>query len=167
MPAGRDADASRTADAARAADTARAEVALAVPRRWSDKIDGIRWLPRLIDKARMADAGTLGTYLFGQSPFDAALLRRLGTTTEEFGAIVAQSTDDDAVMARLRARGFDDARVRRWSDRLTRSAYFYIPLWDLDDGYKKPRGIGVAGLALWRVVERPVIAILRAVLRAP
>ena len=66
-------------------------IALSTPRRWSDAADGIRWLPRMIDKARMASSGALGAYLFGHSPIDRALLTRLGVTTDEFAAIVAAS----------------------------------------------------------------------------
>jgi hypothetical protein len=140
---------------------------LAVPRRWSDTLDGIAWLPRLIDKARMSQSGSLGTYLFGHSPFDAALLGRLGTSTDEFAAIVDGATSDDDVLAKLRARGFDEAGVRRWSQRLPRLARFYTYLWDVDDGYVRPRAGGAVVLALWRAIERPVIAILRVVFKRP
>ena len=138
-----------------------------VPRRWSDTLDGIAWLPRLIDKARMSQSGSLGTYLFGHSPFDKALLARLGTSTDEFAAIVKGVTSDDEVLAKLRARGFDEPRVRRWSERLPRSAWFYTHIWDLDDGYARPGIGGTFVLALWRAIERPVVAVLRVVLRRP
>ncbi|MGB8519688.1 MAG: DUF5069 domain-containing protein, partial [Candidatus Tumulicola sp.] len=69
------------------------------PRRWSEEIDGICWLPRLIDKTRAALAGTLGDYLFGQSPMDRALLRALGLSHREFAAIVRAAAGDDAVLS--------------------------------------------------------------------
>lgn len=139
-----------------------------VPRRWSDQLDGIAWLPRLIDKARMAQTGRLGAYLFGQSPFDRALLERLGATTPEFAAIVAASPTDDDVLRALRARGFDEARLRRWSARLPRTARFYTYLWDVDDGYVRPNAFVAFGLRVWRsVFERPVMGLLRVVLKAP
>jgi hypothetical protein len=138
-----------------------------VPRRWSDTIDGIRWLPRLIDKAKMARFGTLGACLFGHSPFDAGLLRRFGVTTGEFAAIVAASHDDDAVLSALRARGFDEARVRRWSARLPASARFYIPIWDADDGYVKGGAFLAALVGAWRFVERPLMGLVRAIRKAP
>ncbi|MDP9111911.1 MAG: DUF5069 domain-containing protein, partial [Candidatus Eremiobacteraeota bacterium] len=68
------------------------------PRRWTRELDGIRWLPRLIDKTRAALAGTLGDYLYGQSPVDRALLRALGLGYRDFTAIVMQSANDDAVI---------------------------------------------------------------------
>ena len=138
-----------------------------VPRRWNETLDGIRWLPRLIDKARMASVGTLGAYLFGHSPFDAALLRRLGVTTSEFASIVARSAHDGDVLASLRARGFDEARVRRWSDRLPHTARWFIPYWDADDGYASLGGFGRAALAVWRRVEHPLMAAFRALRRIP
>ena len=143
------------------------EAVVRVPRRWSETVDGIAWLPRLIDKARMAQAGSLGAYLFGHSPFDAAMLDRLGTTTDEFAAIVARTSNDAEVLAALRARGFDEARVRRWSARLPRTARFYAPLWDLDDGYAKPNVAGRVLLRAWRLVEAPVMALLRVIVRRP
>ncbi len=90
------------------------------PRRWNEELGGIRWLPRLIDKARMAQRGELGTYLFGHSPIDIALLRRLGLTHKAVrGSVVAANPDDAAVLAALRQQhGYDDARLTRWSDRL-------------------------------------------------
>ena len=68
-----------------------------VPRRWNTELDGIRWLPRLIDKARMQHRGELGSYLLGHSPVDHALLTRMGVTTAEFSEIVRQAPDDGAV----------------------------------------------------------------------
>lgn len=147
----------------RASDAA----AVRVPRRWSDTLDGIAWLPRLIDKARMAQSGALGAYLFGHSPFDAALLKRLGTTTEEFGAIVASATSDAAVLAALRSRGFDEARLALWSARLPYTARFYTLIWDVDDGYVNPNLAGRAALAIWRAVERPVMGAVRLIRKRP
>jgi hypothetical protein len=115
----------------------------------------------------MSRSGSLGTYLFGHSPFDAALLRGLGTSTDEFAAIVDGSASDDDVLAKLRARGFDEARVQRWSQRLPRSARFYTYVWDLDDGYVRPGAAGGAVLALWRAIERPLIALLRVIFKRP
>lgn len=141
--------------------------ALTVPRRWSDEFDGIRWLPRLIDKARMAQSKRLGAYLFGHSPFDAALLRALGVTTAEFASIVATSPDDGAVLTALRARGFDEARVRRWSQRLPNAARFYTLIWDLDDGYVVANPLQRALIAFWRGIERPTMALLRRIFKSP
>jgi uncharacterized protein DUF5069 len=138
-----------------------------VPRRWNTEIDGIRWLPRLIDKARMSHRGELGSYLLGHSPVDHALLTRIGLTTEEFSEIVRHAPDDAGVLAAVRARGLDEARVRRWSERFTSTYRTYIKLWDLDEGYVRPTGLQAVGLALFKPLEGGAMSLLRRVRRAP
>jgi len=137
-----------------------------VPRRWNTEIDGIRWLPRLIDKARMDHRGELGNYLLGHSPVDHALLTRMGLTTEQFSEIVRQVPDDDAVLEAVRAR-WDEARVRRWSARFTSTYRTYIMLWDIDEGYVRPTGLQALGLAAFRPLEGVAMTLLRRVRRAP
>jgi len=106
------------------------------PRRWSEELGGIRWLPRLIDKARAALDGRLGDYLFGQSPMDAALLRQFGIGHRRFAEIVRNAPDDDAVLAALAELTPERiARVRAWSDALPRRLPFFFFLLDVDDGY--------------------------------
>lgn len=106
------------------------------PRRWSETIDGIFWLPRLTDKARAAHAGTLGSYLYGQSPVDASLLRALGLSHTAFARIVRVSPDDDAVVRALHAhdpQALERARV--WSGHLKRYHRWFMFILDVDDGY--------------------------------
>ena len=108
----------------------------APPRRWSEEVGGIKWLPRIIDKARAAMNGTLGDYLYGQSPMDRGLLLALGLSYKEFTNIVRRAGDDEQVLTMLRDRvpeGVDLAR--RWSDRLERRHRLVLFLIDLDDGY--------------------------------
>jgi hypothetical protein len=138
-----------------------------IPRRWNTEVDGIRWLPRLIDKARMQQRGELGNYLLGHSPVDRALLTRMGLTTEQFSEIVRHAPDDAAVLGAIRARGFDEARVRRWSERFTSTYRTYIMMWDIDEGYVRPNGVQAVGLALFRPLEGATMALLRRVRRAP
>ncbi len=137
------------------------------PRRWNVEVEGIKWIPRLADKARMSLAGTLGTYLIGHSPVDFALLKRLNMTTEAFVALTADTTSDEEVLAALRARGFDEAAVRRWSDRFESSYKVYIPLWDLDEGYVSPSPLQKLFLPFMRAVERPVMGLVRKVRPLP
>lgn len=107
------------------------------PRRWSEEIDGICWLPRLIDKTRAALAGTLGDYLFGQSPMDAALLRVLGLGYRDFAAIVRAAPGDDAVLASIAARDpAAPSRARAWSASMPRRNRVFLWLLDVDDGYR-------------------------------
>jgi len=71
-----------------------------LPRSPNDRLLGIPMLPRTIDKARAALAGTLGEYIYGRkSTFDAALLDFLGLSDEQFLDGV-RSSADDAAMAR-------------------------------------------------------------------
>lgn len=81
-------------------------------------------------------AGSLGDYLYGQSPMDRSMLRALGLTYKEFTGIVrAAGDDDERVLSLLQERtpqGLDLAR--RWSERLPRHKLFLF-LVDLDDGY--------------------------------
>jgi hypothetical protein len=109
----------------------------------------------------------LGAYLFGHSPFDCALLTRLGTTTGEFAAIVAGSGSDADVLATLRGRGFDEARVQRWSARFPQKARLFIYIWDVDDGYVKPGIVGRTALSVWRGIEDPVMRLLRIIFKKP
>jgi Domain of unknown function (DUF5069) len=122
----------------------------------------------MIDKARMDDRGELGAYLLGHSPVDFALLARAGVTTAEFAEIVRRSRDDQAVLAALRAcSGFDEPRIRRWSDRFRSTYRILIPMWDLDEGYIRPNPLGALVLAAVRTVERPAMAAVRRLRRAP
>jgi predicted PurR-regulated permease PerM len=107
------------------------------PRRWSEELGGIRWLPRMIDKARAAMRGKLGDYLYGQSPMDRSFLRAIGLSYKEFSAIVRQAgNDDDRVFALISERAPHGLNlVRRWSDELPKRYRFFLYLIDVDDGY--------------------------------
>ena len=142
-------------------------VAPVLPRRWSVDVDGLRWLPRMTDKARMHANGVLGPYLIGHSPVDGALMRRLDVTTDEFVAIATAHHDDAAVLHALRLRGMDEARVRRWSDSFERRYRRYIWLWDIDEGYRKPNLLEAVMLRLYRPNENWISGVLRKVFTAP
>ncbi|HTV72768.1 MAG TPA: DUF5069 domain-containing protein [Candidatus Acidoferrales bacterium] len=138
-----------------------------IPRRWTVEVDGIRWLPRMIDKARMSASGGLGAYLIGNSPVDRALLRHLKLTTPEFVEIATAYREDAAVLDALRQRGFDEPRVRSWSDRFPQTYRWLIPLWDLDEGYIKPNAVTRVALAVFRKTEGPLMAAFRKISPAP
>jgi hypothetical protein len=140
----------------------------AIPRRWTVEIDGIRWLPRMIDKARMRERGELGSYLLGHSPVDRGFLARAGLSTDEFAAVVRASADDPAILAALRARdGWDEARLRRWSERFPATYRNLIPLWDLDEGYRRPNAFQALGMAAFRPIEGVVMKVFRRISPAP
>jgi hypothetical protein len=138
-----------------------------VPRRWNVTVEGIKWLPRLVDKARMSANGTLGNYLIGHSPVDFALLRRLAIATPAFVIIATERPDDAGVLAALRGRGFDEARVRNWSDRFETTYRAFIPLWDVDEGYRQPSAVHRALIPLVRAIEGPATMLVRNVLPLP
>jgi len=108
------------------------------PRRWTETVGGVQWLPRFIDKARALRAGTLGVYLFGQSPIDAEFLKTAGLSYRRFMVIVdAHGADDAAVLAEIEAQrpGAAD-RLRAWSNVLPKRHAVFMALLDIDDGYK-------------------------------
>ncbi len=142
------------------------EVTRVLPRRWNVELDGVRWLPRMIDKARMQQSGRLGAYLLGHSPVDAALLDRLHVTTHEFDALVRASGSDEDVLTALRTR-WDEPRVRRWSDRFPRRYHTYIHLWDIDEGYARPNSLEAFALRVFRPIEATAMAFVRRIRRAP
>jgi hypothetical protein len=112
------------------------------PRRWNEQIGGIPWLPRLIDKARAEQAGTLGPYLYGQSPMDRSLLRAMGLGHRSFAEIVAAAPDDDAVLAAIAQRDAQSLqRARAWGERLPHDHAWFLYIIDLDDGYTSALGM--------------------------
>jgi hypothetical protein len=137
------------------------DLAAGPPRRWSAEIDGIIWLPRLIDKARAYDAGTLGSYLFGQSPLDGDVLHAARATYAELLEIVRRSADDRAVVEGLErhAAGAIE-RMRAFSRRPPLLFRMMAPLLDLDDGYIE----GAWGAGAQRLLL-PVTAVIAATLR--
>ena len=138
------------------------------PRRWTETLDGIRWLPRMIDKARMEEQGSLGAYLFGHSPIDKELLARVGMSTAEFARVVKEHSDDAGVLGALRRHpGFDEARVRRWSERLPKHFKTLIYLIDVDERYIPPAHWQKPVIAAYRSVEQPLGALVRFVLGRP
>ncbi len=140
---------------------------IAKPRRWNVEVDGICWLPRMADKARMRESGSLGAYLLGHSPVDRALLARLGCSTEEFAALACRCSGDAAVLAALRTRGFDEARVRKWSAAFPVRYKAYIALWDLDEGYRTATAFEKPLIALSRAIEGPIMGLARRLIKAP
>jgi hypothetical protein len=64
-------------------------------------LSGYSWLPRMIDKARAARAGTLGGYFRYPCPIDAECLFRLGIDAEAFADVATAHGSDEDVLARL------------------------------------------------------------------
>ena len=90
-------------------------------------LDGYAWLPRMIDKARAARAGTLGDAVH-PCPVDRRTLKHLGVSFDAFSAIVAATETDEQVLAELRALGIPSAHdawfdALAWEDALQAMAW--------------------------------------------
>ena len=133
------------------------------PPRWCETIDGIVWLPRLAAKVRAHDAGTLGTYLLGQSPIDDEFLKVAQLRYADFIAIVRASADDAAVLAAIGAAspGAID-RLRLWSLEMPVRRRTFMRVLDIDDGYDRP-GWLTAPVAVANALLTPMIALARKV----
>ena len=72
-------------------------------------LDGYAWLPRLIDKARLARAGALGDIVH-PCPVDRRCMGLLGIDAGTLHAIVDREPTDAGVLAALRRHGIPPAR---------------------------------------------------------
>jgi hypothetical protein len=108
------------------------------PRRWNVAVDGVIWLPRVIDKARAYDAGTLGAYLYGQSPVDGSLLAAARIDYTALLDAVRAAPDDAGVLAEIerRAPGATQ-RMRAWSAKPPASCRAIFAWNDVDEGYTR------------------------------
>ncbi len=137
------------------------------PRHWDIELGGIRWLPRLIDKARMKSRGELGSYLCGHSPVDQGLLKRLNLTTDQFVAIVAANPTDEGVLEAIRAHGMDFPAARRWSENFHVTYKRLIPLWNLDEGYVVAKPWQRVAMNAFKKIEGPTMELYRKISPAP
>jgi hypothetical protein len=78
------------------------------------KLAGFPWLPRMIDKARASQAGTLGTYYRYPCPIDAACLELLGIDDATFREIATRAIDDHAIVSELATVGAAMDRLVRF-----------------------------------------------------
>jgi hypothetical protein len=74
------------------------------------RLAGYPWLPRMIDKARASQAGTLGTYYRYPCPIDAACLDLLGIDADTFRE-VATRVDGKALVDDLASLGANTQRL--------------------------------------------------------
>jgi Domain of unknown function (DUF5069) len=75
------------------------------------KLAGYPWLPRMIDKARASQAGTLGSYYRYPCPIDAACLDLLGIDADTFREIANEAVDGQAVIAQLATIGASTEQI--------------------------------------------------------
>jgi hypothetical protein len=75
------------------------------------ELAGYPWLPRMIDKARAAQAGTLGPYYRYPCPIDAACLDLLGLDASTFLEISHAANNNHQVLNALLSRGAGPERL--------------------------------------------------------
>jgi hypothetical protein len=81
------------------------------PRSPFGTLNGYPWLPRLIDKVRAMQAGTLGGYLPYPCPGDQRFVNALGVTAEALRDQIQTGADDAAIAAWVSANvqpGFEE-----------------------------------------------------------
>ena len=106
------------------------------PRRWNDRIAGILWLARLIDKTRAFEAGTLGVYLLGQSPVDEEFLTAAAVDYQSLREVVRAAPDDAAVLVEIERRSPGaTARLQAWSAKPSLLSRAVFTLIDADEGH--------------------------------
>jgi hypothetical protein len=133
------------------------------PPRWSDAIEGVVWLPRLAAKVRAHDAGTLGSYLLGQSPVDDEFLKTAQLDYADFIAIVRSSADNAAVLGAVGAASAGAVdRLRLWSLEMPVRRGLMLRVLDIDDGYDRPAWLTLP-VAAGNALLAPVIALARKV----
>ena len=79
-----------------------------------ETLEGYAWLPRIIDKARAYDAGTLGSYVH-PCPVDQRCLALLGIEAADFRAIASSARTGADVVAGLERTGARSA-ADAWFD---------------------------------------------------
>jgi hypothetical protein len=100
------------------------------PRRWSDTLAGMMWLPRLIDKVRAFQADTLGTYAY-PSALDQSFMRRFQLTPAYIEPLVRDAASDEAIGTAIRARiQLSDEEVQHGAARSSgTSTGWHSPCW--------------------------------------
>ncbi len=127
------------------------------PRRWSETVAGMIWLPRLIDKVRAFQAGTLGTYAY-PSALDQSFMRRFQLTPAFIEPLVRETPGDDAIGAVIRQRmRLSDEEVARRCTVFREKYRLAFSVLDRDDGYVRGLGYPIPRFLqppLWRWYQR-------------
>lgn len=121
------------------------------PRRWSDTTAGLIWLPRLIDKVRAFQAGTLGAYAY-PSALDQSFMRHLRITPAQIESLVREMTSDEAIGAALRQHiPLTTEEIQARCAAFQAKYQWAFAVLDRDDGYT--RGVGYP---LPQCLQRPL-----------
>ncbi len=90
------------------------------PRPMGETLGGYAWLPRMIDKGRAAQAGTLGSMVH-PCPVDRVCLARLRLDFDKFTAVIRSTRSDEEVLAGLRGLRIATP-AQSWFDPIQREA---------------------------------------------
>lgn len=115
-----------------------------MPRSGLDEIDGVVWLPRMIDKARRyiehgESSRRFDGYLYGENDFiDARALRFLRMSDSAFTSIVREHADDvEAGRVAIARSGRTQEQCRAFSAKLKRGMHGFALL-EADEGRMPP-----------------------------
>mgnify|MGYP001356953375 FL=1 len=115
------------------------------------------WLPRLLDKARAFQAGTLGTYAY-PSALDQSFMRRLGLTPSLVERQIRTGGSDEEIASAIRKHvnlSDDELGARCEAFRQKNRLAFWVL--DRDDGYLPGIGYPIPKFLqppLWRWYQR-------------
>ena len=127
------------------------------PRRWSDTLVDLIWLPRLIDKVRAFQAGTLGTYAY-PSALDLSFMRHLRLPPADIEPLVRDMSSDDAIGAAIRRRiPLTEEEIRTRCAAFQEKYRWAFAILDRDDGYVRGLGYPLPQFLqrpLWRWYQR-------------
>lgn len=118
------------------------------PCRWNSQLENCLWLPRMLDKGRrylesqqhQIGKDHLNGFLFGDLDFsDWRLLRFLRTNQDRVCELLTEFDSDQKVASQLlKESGKTSDEVHRWNRKFYLINCIFIPLWDADEGYRKP-----------------------------
>lgn len=127
------------------------------PRRWSESLAGLIWLPRLLDKVRAFQAGTLGTYAY-PSALDQSFMRRFQITPALIEQLVRETATDDAIGAAIRRHlHLTDEEVEARCILFREKYRLAFAVLDRDDGYVRGLGYPIPRFLqppIWRWYQR-------------
>ncbi|KXK01271.1 MAG: hypothetical protein NBKEAIPA_02339 [Nitrospirae bacterium] len=121
------------------------------PRRWSESLGGLIWLPRLIDKVRAFQAGTLGAYAY-PSALDRSFMRSFHLTPALIERLVRENSSEESLGRAVRALiPMTDEEIDHRTELFRRNYRLAFALLDRDDGY-----ISGIGYPLPRFLQAPL-----------
>jgi hypothetical protein len=107
------------------------------PRRWSDKLAGYVWLPRLVDKVRAFQSGNLGAYAY-PSFLDRVFLKYCHLTPVLIEQAVRENTSDEAIGTFVRRHtSHTQEQIAALNRQFKRRWGLALRTLDCDDGYMK------------------------------